>query len=209
MKFYLLLISTIFYVSSSSKAQEPAPTWSSNVILEGNTYTNGFWGIQLKIDTFWQILNRAEINKLIEERTDLLDESTEKSHIMRTGIEILLSLTPDTNENMPFFMISAINLSMFPEFKNEIDYLNESYNQSKQTYEPFNVHITRNELSEESIGNKTFVTSLITITATDFLAYQLTYCTKINDHIINITMNYNSEINKNECLTLLNSIVWK
>jgi hypothetical protein len=176
--------------------------------LRENTFTNKYFGFQLQIDTPWHILNKKELIQLFNERGDMLNETSGQNLTGAKGIKILLSLTIDTIENMPHILMSSLDMSMYPLIKNEKNYLDDYCRQVKKMYENYEVKITCSEIGEETIGKKTFFTTLITIKAENFLAYQKRYSIKIKDRLLNIMINYNSDL----CLTcqnLLNSIEWE
>jgi hypothetical protein len=98
---------------------------------------------------------------------------------------------------------------MFPQIKNEEDYLEDYFKQVTKMYENYDAQITTSEIGKETIGKNTFFTTLITIKAENFLAYQKRYSVKIKDRLLNIMTNYNSDIYSKECLNLLNNIKWE
>ena len=137
--------------------------------LRGNGFSNDYFGFKLEIDSFWHILNKAELSHLIKERTDILNGGTGNSISITKGVDILLSLTIDTVETMPHILISSLDMTLFPQIKNERDYLNDYIKQVKKMYENYDVQITTSEIGQETIGKKTFFTTLITIKAENFL----------------------------------------
>jgi predicted component of viral defense system (DUF524 family) len=100
-------------------------------------------------------------------------------------------------------------MTMFPQIKNEKDYLEDYFKQVKKMYENYDVQITSSEIERETISKKTFFTTLITIKAENFLAYQKRYSIKIKDRLLDLMTNYNSEVYSKECLNLLNNIRWE
>ena len=163
----------------------------------------------MEIDTPWHILNKTELTHLFKERTDMLNETTDKNLSISKGADILLSLTIDTKETMPHVLLSSLEMAMFPQIKNEKDYLDDYSKQVKKIYENYDVQITSSEIGQETIGKKTFFTTLITIKAENFLAYQKRYSIKIKDRLLNLMTNYNSDVYSKECLNLLNNIKWE
>lgn len=139
----------------------------------------------------------------------MLNENTDNPISITKGADILLSLTIDTVETMPHVLFSSLDLKLFPQIKNETDYLNDYFKQVTKMYESYDVQITASELGEEIIGKKKFITSLITIKAENFLAYQKRYSVKIKDRLLNIMANYNSDAYSKNCQTLLNNIKWE
>lgn len=139
----------------------------------------------------------------------MLDETTGKTPSIAKGVEILLSLTIDTIENMPHVLISSLDLNLFPKIKTEKDYLEDYFNQVKKMYENYDVQITTSEIGQETIGTKPFFTTIITIKAENFLAYQKRYSIKIKNELLNIMTNYNSDTYSKKCLNLINNIKWK
>ena len=138
----------------------------------------------------------------------MLNETTGKDITITKGADILLSLTIDTIENMPHVLISSLDLSMFPQIKNEKDYLEDYFQQVKKMYENYDVQISNSEIRQETVGDKKFFTNLITIKAENFLAYQKRYSIKLNNRLLNIMTNYNSDNYLKDCISLLNNIKW-
>ena len=63
--------------------------------LDSNTYSNKFFGITLKIDSSWKIMNRKELSQLMEDRQNALEETNGKKYTDLHGlhlIQVLLSL---------------------------------------------------------------------------------------------------------------------
>ena len=209
MKLYLLIITTLFFISCNSESPKTTNSSFEKGTLQGNDFSNNYFEFRLEIDTPWHILNKTELTHLIKERTDMLSENANKDLSISKGAEILLSLTIDTIETMPHVLFSSLDMSMFPQIKNEKDYLDDYYNQVKKMYENYDVQIVRSEIGQEKIGKKTFYTTLITIKADNFLAYQKRYSIKIKDRLLNLMTNYNSDVYSEECLNLLNNIRWE
>lgn len=209
MKLYFLVITTLFFISCNSQSPKSTSSRVEKGSLQGNTFSNDYFGFKLGIDSLWNILNKAELDQLIKERIDMLDETTGKTLTIAKGAEILLSLTIDTIENMPHVLISSLDMKLFPQIKNEKDYLDDYFKQVKKLYENYDVQITTSEIGQEAISNKTFFTTLITIKAENFLAFQKRYSIKIKDRLLNIMTNYNSDDYSKECLNLLNNIKWE
>jgi len=209
MKSNLLFITTLFFVSCNSQSSKTTNNIFEKGTLQGNTFSNNYFGFRLGIDTPWHILNKTELTHLIKERTDMLDETTGKNLSVAKGVDILLSLTIDTIENMPHVLISSLDMSLFPQIKNERDYLDDYFKQVQKMYENYDVQITTSEIGQETIGTKTFFTTLITIKAETFLAYQKRYSIKIKDRLLNLMTNYNSDLYLKECQRLLNNITWE
>lgn len=209
MKPYFLLIATLFFISCNSQSTKSTNSSFDKGTFQGNTFSNNYFGFKLEIDSLWHILNKAELNQLIKERTDMLDETTGKTPSIAKGVEILLSLTIDTIENMPHVLISSLDLNLFPKIKTEKDYLEDYFNQVKKMYENYDVQITTSEIGQETIGTKPFFTTIITIKAENFLAYQKRYSIKIKNELLNIMTNYNSDTYSKKCLNLINNIKWK
>lgn len=209
MRTYLLLITTIFLTSCNSQSPKSTNSSFETGTLHGNVFSNDYFGFKIEIDSIWYILNKTELSQLMSERTDMLDKSTNNPISVTKGVDILLSLTIDTVETMPHVLFSSLDLKLFPQIKNETDYLNDYFKQVKKMYESYNVQITASELREEVIGKKKFFTSLISIKAENFLAYQKRYSIKINDRLLNIMTNYNSDTYSKNCLNLLNNIKWE
>ena len=209
MKPYFLNITLLFFISCNSQSPKSTNSSFEKGTLQGNTFSNDYFGFKLEIDSLWHILNRAELAHLIKERTDMLDETTGKTLSIAKGAEILLSLIIDTIENMPHVLISSLDMKLFPQIKNEKDYLDDYFKQVKKMYENYDVQITTSEIGQETIGKKTFFTTLITIKAENFLAFQKRYSTKIKTRLLNIMTNYNSDTYSKECLNLLNNIKWE
>jgi hypothetical protein len=203
----LFLYFSLLFISCNSQSTGAAADERSR--LTGNTFSNSYFGFQLKIDTPWNILNKKELTQLIKERADMLNGSTGSKVVPAKGIDMLLSLTIDTLETMPHVLISSLDLSIFPKIKNEKDYLDDYNLQVKKMYENYDLQITFSEIKQETIGNKTFFTTLITIKGENFLAYQKRYSVKIKDRLLNIMTNYNSDTYLKECMNLLNNIIWE
>ena len=208
MKSYLLVITTLFFISCNSQSPKTTSSFGKGT-LEGNTFSNDYFGFELEIDTPWHILNKAELDHLIQERADMLDETKGKNLTISKGVDILLSLAIDTIENMPHVLISSLDMTILPQIKNEKDYLNDYLMQVKKMYENYDVQITSSEIGQETIGNKIFFSTLITIKAENFLAYQKRYSIKIKDRLLNLMTNYNSDTYSKKCLNLLSNIKWK
>jgi hypothetical protein len=209
MKLYLLIITTLLFVSCNSQSSKTVNSSFENGRLQGKTFSNDYFEFRLLIDTPWHILNKAELAHLIKERTEMLNETTGNDLSISKGVDILLSLTIDTIETMPHVLFSSLDLTMFPQIKNEKDYLEDYFKQVTKMYENYDAEITTSEIGKETIAKKTFSTTLITIKAENFLAYQKRYSIKIKDRLLNIMTNYNSDIYSKECLNLFNSIKWK
>src|SRR5260221_6033197 len=144
MKSYLLIITTLFFISCNSQSTKTNNSFEKGT-LQGNTFSNNYFGFRLRIDTPWHILNKTELNHLVKERTDMLNETTGKNLSISKGTDILLSLTIDTIENMPHVLISSLDMTMFPQIKNEKDYLDDYFKQVKKMYENYDVQITTSE----------------------------------------------------------------
>ena len=222
MKTFLLFLATIIFVSCNSQKNK-----FDKGRFEGNIYSNDFFGFKVKVDTPWHILNMNELKQLMNERTAMLDESggnggdykrrlkeqfdmTEGSKADPTKTtHVFLSLTIDTFETMPHVLISCIDLENLPQIKSEKDQLIEYVKQVKKTYERYPVEITNSEIAEEKIGERTFYTTLLTIKADNYLAFQKKYTLKVGNKMLLIMTNYNSEIYAHKCLSFLKSIEWK
>lgn len=208
MKTSILLLATILLVSCSSKS-ESSKTDSEKGKLEGSIYSNGYFGFKLKIDTPWHILNKEELSELMNDRVNDINETGGAAAPVTRAANILLSVTIDTVQTMPHFLISSLDLTLMTQIKNEKDYLEDYTRQVKQMYEGYDVQISNSDIAQETIRNKIFYTTLITIKADDFLAFQKRYATKIDNKLLNIMTNYNSDTYQQKCETLLNGIEWK
>lgn len=177
--------------------------------LHGNVYTNGYFGFSVEIDSFWHILNKAQLTQMMNERADILYGSTGNQVAVANGAEILLSLTIDTIETMPHVLFSSLDLKMFPQIKGEMDFLRNYISEIKKMYESYHVQITSSAINEEEIGGRKYFSVLVTIKAENFLAYQKRYSTKIKDRLFNIMANYNSNEYEKRCNNLLKKFIWK
>lgn len=209
MKAFLLYLSTLLVLSGYAQTPKPNDVNFHKGTLNGNIFSNDYFGFKIEIDSQWHILNKADINRLINERMDALNQSKEEAPTISKGAEILLSLTIDTLETMPHVLFSVLDLKYFPQLKNEKDYLMDYSNQVKKMYAGYDLQLTFTEVKPEMIGEKTFSTMLITIKADNFIAYQKRYSTKFNDKLFNIMTNYATEANSKDCRDLLNKMQWK
>ena len=222
MKTLLLFLATIIFVSCNSQKNK-----FDKGKLEGNIYSNHYFGLKVKVDTPWHILNMNEIKKLMSERTEMMDEAAgngsdyqrrlqeqadmaenSKADLSKTT-HIFLSLTIDTVETMPHVLISSIDLAHIQGIKSETDHLVDYVKQTKKTYETYPVEISSSEVGKEKIGEKIFYTVLLTIKAENFLAFQKKHVLKVDDKFLSIMTNYNSDISKKKCSDLLDNIEWK
>jgi hypothetical protein len=209
MKSSLLFILAIIFISCNSQSSNPTDSSFDKSKLQGNTFSNDYFGFQLEIDTPWHILNKQELTQLINERLNTINETNDKNFTVTKGANILLSLAIDTIENMPHILLSSLDLTMSPQIKNEKDYLDDYFKQVKKMYENYDVQISNSEIGQEAVASKTFFANLITIKAENFLAYQKRYSIKLNDKLLNIMINYRSETDLKQCSVLLNNIKWR
>lgn len=163
----------------------------------------------MKIDSPWHIRNKQEITRQVKERAEILNKEVDENTMASKGIDMLLSLTTDTIENMPQIMITSLDISIYPQIKNEINYLDDYFGQVKKMYENYDVQISKSETRREVISGKAFFTSLITIKAENFLAYQKRYSIKLKNKLLNLMTNYSSDSDSKRCLILLNNIKWE
>ena len=209
MKLLLFIILTLFFVSCNSQQSEsPSPNLEKGR-LTGNTYFNDYFGFQLRIDTPWHILNENELSQLMNERSNMLNKDTNNKFAIANGVEILLSLAMDTIKTMPHVLISLLEIKMFPQIKNEKDYLENYLRQVNKMYEGYDVKITSTEIKQEKLNSRTFFTTLITIEADNFHAIQKRYSLKIKDKLLNLMTNYDSDFYQDKCMHILNNIKWK
>ena len=208
MKSFLLLIITIFFASCNSSTTR-LKSDSLKGRIEENVYLNDYFGFTLKVDSPWKTLNLTEINQLMNERIDVINETGQTVQPISKAVHILLSLTIDTIQTMPHFLISTLDLNMTSHIKNESDYLKDYTKHLKKMYDNYEFEITNSDIGQEKIGNKIFYTSLITIKTEDFLAYQKRYSTKEGDKLLNLMANYDSDFYEQKCLALVNNIRWE
>lgn len=208
MNFILLPILTILFISCNSQPSGSTDSVFDKGTLQGNTFSNKYFGFKLKIDTPWHLQNQLEFDRQVKERAEMLNKELDKSSIASKGIDILLSLTADTLQNIPQVMITSLDIPTYPQIKNEIDYLNDYSRQVKKMYKDYDVQILSSEIGREMIGKNLFFTNLITIKADNFLAYQKRYSIKLNNKLLNLMTNYTSDGDSKRCFILLNSIQW-
>ncbi len=204
MKIHLLSFFFLFYISGYSQSSKVFNTGT----LDSNIYSNKYFGITLKIDSSWKIMNRRELSQLMEERQNAIEKTNSKKYSIQNGANILLSLTGDTLENIPQVLFSSLDLSFLPNIKSETDYLVDYAKQVREMYKNYDLQISVSEISKESLNNKTFFTSLITIKAAGFTTYQKRYSIKLNNSLLNIMANYNSLATLNQCETLVSNLRW-
>ena len=209
MKAWLLIITTLFFISCNSPSLKKKKDNFDIGTLQGNIYSNNYFEFGLVIDTPWHIINESELTHLIEKRTEMLNEANEENFSIKKGHDVLLSMNIDTIENMPQVLFGSVDLKIYPQVKNEKVYLLGYFKQVKKLYENYDLQITSSEIGQESIGKKRFYTLLVTIKSANFLAYQKNYSLKIKDRLLNLMINYNSAIYLKECLKLLNKIKWE
>ncbi len=209
MKLWLLIITTVFFISCNSQSSKSTNDRFEIGSLKGNVYSNNYFRFRLVIDSPWHIINESELTHLIEKRTEMLNEANEEDFSIKKGHDVLLSMNIDTIENMPQVLFGSVDLKIYPQVKNEKEYLLGYFKQVKKLYKNYDLQITSSEIGQESIGKKTFYTLLVTIKSENFLAYQKNYSLKIKDRLLNLMINYNSEIYLKECQNLLNKIKWE
>jgi hypothetical protein len=176
--------------------------------LDSNTYSNKFFGITLKIDSSWKIMNRKELSQLMEDRQNALEETNGKKYEVQKGSNILLSLTGDTLENIPQVLLSSLDLFFLPTIKNETDYLVDYAKRVRETYKNYDLQMSVSEIGQKSINNKIFFTSLITIKAEGYITYQKRYSLKFGNTLLNIMANYNSSSTLKQCERLIANLRW-
>lgn len=176
--------------------------------LDSNIYSNKFFGITLKIDSSWKIMNRKELSQLMKERQNALEETNGKKYEVQKGSNILLSLTGDTLENIPQVLLSSLDLFFLPTIKNEIDYLVDYAKRVRETYKNYDLQMSVSEIGQKSINNKIFFTSLITIKAEGNITYQKRYSLKFGNTLLNIMANYNSPSTLKQCERLIANLSW-
>jgi hypothetical protein len=176
--------------------------------LDSNTYSNKFFGITLKIDSSWKIMNRKELSQLMEDRQNALEETNGKKYEVQKGSNILLSLTGDTLENIPQVLLSSLDLFFLPTIKNETDYLVDYAKRVTETYKNYDLQMSVSEIGQKSINNKIFFTSIITIKAEGYITYQKRYSLKFGNTLLNIMANYNSSSTLKQCERLIANLRW-
>jgi hypothetical protein len=208
MKPLLFPLVGILVLSCNSQSQNVKSDELQLGRLDSNNFYSEYFKFHLEIDSSWYVLNREQLNELFRERKKMVKELSNKSSYVSNGIDILLSLTTDTVENMPHAFISSLDLATYPQIKTEQDYLNDYFRQVKETYKNAGVQISSSSIGQEKIDNKLFYTTLITIKADNFLAYQKRYSVRIKDKLLNLMTNYSSDNESNKCNSVLNSIKW-
>lgn len=176
--------------------------------LDSNIYSNKFFGITLKIDSSWKIMNRKELSQLMEDRQNALEETNGKKYEVQKGSNILLSLTGDTLENIPQVLLSSLDLFFLPTIKNETEYLVDYAKRVRETYKNYDLQMSVSEIGQKSIHNKIFFTSLITIKAEGYITYQKRYSLKFGNTLLNIMANYNSPSTLKQCERLIANLRW-
>jgi hypothetical protein len=112
--FLFLLVSTVV-LSCNSQSQTVKSDELQLASLDSNDFTSEYFKFHLQIDSSWYILNKEQLNELFRERKKIVKELSNKSSYLSKGIDILLSLTTDTVDNMPHVFISSLDLPTYPQ----------------------------------------------------------------------------------------------
>ena len=178
--------------------------------IENQIYSNDFFDFQINVPSSWNQIDRDAMAKATEQGLDLLvdneqgDEKTVEAARIASAQLLNISQFPIESEvvNNATLMITADNISAFPEIQNGKDYLEHT----KETFGAMGMEVqTLNDVSEKIISNVTFHQLEIKINFGDGSISQQYISAVVKDFIFNIVLTYGNEEGKIELEKILNS----
>ena len=168
--------------------------------VEGNHYTNHYFGIDLYIDPTWFVADIEEIEakskQFIEEEGHM---DTNPSIAMLVAYENEPGLVSGFNPSLSIF---AESLKHFPDINNETEFLNEALIQA--TNYPFEYSIDQ-DIEKKVIG-KNELTSFRIKFIKDSPVYQEYHASILKQYCVNFLLTYQTEYQKEKMYQMLESL---